>query len=175
LSKLHLISKEGDAKNAKADVIFVHGLGGDPFSTWRHDNNEGQDAWPYWLAEAMPEAAVHALEYEAAPVAWLGKAFPLGKTAERVLGVLIGEGVVGERPIVFVGHSMGGLLIKQILRKTSDRSAIEGWRRIRHATRAVVFLGTPIAAPSWPQCLNGLGRFLAPIRRPPTFVAMASY
>ena len=44
-------------------------------------------------------------------------------TAERLMEALIAAGV-GERPIVFVAHSMGGLLVKVCMRhKGTQRTA----------------------------------------------------
>src|SRR5258708_4832451 len=35
------------------DVIFVHGLNGDPIKSWSHDNSQA-GCWPYWLAKDCP-------------------------------------------------------------------------------------------------------------------------
>ena len=61
--------------------------------------------------------------------------------AGNALEQFAGNGI-GERPIVFVTHSLGGILTKMILRKSCEAED-EDWRRISEATRLVVFLSTP--------------------------------
>jgi len=34
--------------NSEMDIIFIHGLGGDKFTTWQNGKNE---SWQYWLAQ----------------------------------------------------------------------------------------------------------------------------
>ncbi|KAK8073987.1 hypothetical protein PG994_004886 [Apiospora phragmitis] len=46
------------------------------------------------------------------------------------------------RPIVFVAHSLGGLLVKEVLHR-SQYSEERGLRDIVESTKAVVFMGTP--------------------------------
>jgi pimeloyl-ACP methyl ester carboxylesterase len=153
MSELHRISNGGETP--QADVIFVHGLGGDPFSTWWHDSDRPKDSWPFWLAEDLPEAAVHCLKYEASPSHWLGRSMPLTDRATNVLTVLETQGI-GSRPIVFVCHSLGGLLVKQMLRHARDTS-VEAWRAIAAETKAVVFLATPHSGSDYATWLHRLG------------------
>jgi hypothetical protein len=131
MSELYRIPRTGKDE-PRADVIFVHGLGGDPFTTWQHSSKR-EDSWPYWLAEEVPEVQVYCLEYEAAPAKWLGPSLPLVERAQNILALLLGKGI-GKRPIVFICHSLGGLVIKQMLRKTQDES-IEDWRRLAEQIR----------------------------------------
>jgi len=48
---------EGDALRHTLNVIFVHGLGGDPITTW-HPEGRPDDFWPKWLADDHPEIGV---------------------------------------------------------------------------------------------------------------------
>lgn len=61
--------------------------------------------------------------------------------AANVLELLSGRNF-GHRPIVFVTHSLGGILTKLFLRKASE-APDDDWRRISEATKLVVFLSTP--------------------------------
>lgn len=157
MSELHRIGSH-DERPADADLIFVHGLGGDPVLTWCHDESRSEDCWLYWLAEELPGIAVHTLAYEASLSGWLGRAMPLIDRAKDVLTELETM-AIGARPIVFVGHSLGGLLIKQLLREAEDKS-VPGWRRIAAQTRAVVFLATPHAGADLATWLGRLGTLL---------------
>lgn len=54
------------------------------------------------------------------------------------------RGIPTDRPIVFVAHSLGGLVLKEALRRAYKAESYEPeWRAIYQATRAILFLGTP--------------------------------
>ncbi len=61
--------------------------------------------------------------------------------AGNVLEQVVGLGI-GERPLVFVSHSLGGILVKMILRKSCE-ARDEDWCRVSDATKLVIFLSTP--------------------------------
>jgi len=43
------------------DVVFIHGLTGDPKGTWLSEETE--EYWPEWLCKSFPEIAVYAIGY----------------------------------------------------------------------------------------------------------------
>jgi triacylglycerol esterase/lipase EstA (alpha/beta hydrolase family) len=139
MTELHLLYTPKD-RPALGHVIFVHGLGGDPFGTWRHDAG-AESFWPDWLANDVPQLVLHTLGYDASPVGWLGSTMPLTERAPNVLTELQTRELV-EGPIVFICHSLGGLLVKQLLRHALEMQN-EAWRKIANQTKAVVFLATP--------------------------------
>ena len=47
----------------EADVVFVHGLGGDAKQTW-HPDGKPKDFWPKWIGEELPHVGVWSLDYE---------------------------------------------------------------------------------------------------------------
>ncbi len=157
MAKLHPISKACDDPQRKADVVFIHGLGGDAFGTWRH--GEGDDtSWPHWLAHEFPEVGVWSLGHAAdpsKPLGWLarvlgkggadaGQGMSLQDRAGQVLDRMrLDKRFRGERPIVFVCHSLGGLLAKQILRQAHDNAGNADPESISRRTAAVLFLATP--------------------------------
>jgi hypothetical protein len=78
----------------------------------------------------------------------------LGQDAIELLRVLArpenGKRQIGERPIVFVTHSLGGLIVKAMLRRADEAgprdaaiSSSDSIARIAQQTRAIVFIATP--------------------------------
>jgi tetratricopeptide (TPR) repeat protein len=136
------------------DVVFVHGLGGDAATTWRHGRDEST-SWPHWVGNEHADIGVWSLGYAASPsklariFGWFGwasrdagHAMALPDRAKQVADQLVKKGL-GQRPLVFVGHSLGGLLTKQLLRCSVDAGDASSLRTIAANTRGVLFLGTP--------------------------------
>ena len=148
------------AGKPRATVIFVHGLGGHPYDTWRQDA-KADTFWPLWLAQDVEGLAVYTLGYAAPMTNWLGTAMALQDRAVNLLEILLGEPGLRQGPIIFIGHSLGGLLIKQILldlhQKQSRRP--EAAERLGRITQ-VVFLATPHTGSSHGSWLDRL-RFFA--------------
>lgn len=131
-----------DRADRIGDVIFVHGLGGDAFGTWHpQGKKDDKQSWLFWLGEDLPDVGIWSLDYEVEPSAWKGQTMPLTDRATNILALLDSYDV-GDRPIAFVTHSLGGLLIKQMLRHARDQKQ-QGWREIVGQTRGIVFLATP--------------------------------
>lgn len=123
-----------------ADVIFLHGLDGDATTTW-HPKAEPSDYWPKWLGEDLPNVGIWSVDYEASSLNWHGTALPLEDRATNVIEKLLAAGL-GDRPIIFICHSLGGLLAKQILRHAKEM-ANEEWSPFAQNTRLIIFLATP--------------------------------
>ena len=100
--------------------------------------------------------AVWSVGYAASPSGWLGRAMPIQDRAVNVLARLQNEGV-GERPLVLVTHSMGGLLAKQMLLHAQSSSA---YASFASAARGVVFLATPHTGADMATFLTTLKRVL---------------
>ena len=138
-----LIKVAGWSNAPRAAVIFVHGLGGHPYETWQH-SAEAHSFWPSWLAKDVPGLTAWTLAYEAPASNWLGTAMPLQDRAKNVLELLAGERELRGLPIIFVCHSLGGLLIKQVLRAADDRRDYDAEARaLVEQVKGIVFLATP--------------------------------
>ncbi|XP_043713383.1 uncharacterized protein LOC122661930 isoform X2 [Telopea speciosissima] len=116
------------------DVVFVHGLRGGPFKSWRIsedkssttksglveniDLDAGKEGtfWPgEWLPTDFPRARLFSVKYKTNLTQWSGGAsLPLQEVSSLLLKKLTAAGI-GNRPVVFVTHSMGGLVVKQLL------------------------------------------------------------
>jgi hypothetical protein len=142
------------AADRQLDVVFVHGLGGDSIETWRSGTDENT-SWPHWLAlEFGTQIGVWSLGYAAAPSKWqgfpffgskdpdAGAAMSLPRRAENALDRLVGAGI-GQRPVCFITHSLGGLLVKSILRRSADSQFAPDRLQVVEQCRGVLFLATP--------------------------------
>jgi tetratricopeptide (TPR) repeat protein len=144
----------------RGSVIFVHGLGGHVYSTWRRAADDNT-FWPIWLAEDVAGLAVYSLAYEAPASNWLGTSMPLQDRAVNIFEVLLTEPGLGTGPIVFICHSLGGLIIKKILLDLQQQAA----RRPQAADLLdriieIVFVATPHTGSAQATWLDRL-RFLA--------------
>lgn len=132
--------------NPRLSVIFMHGLGGDPVETWCFRGSEdGDNFWPRWLAEDMPGLAVYSAGYPADKMGW-NEGWPIEEAAVAVLDRLMNNPSIRstETPIVFVCHSLGGIVVKQLILKAErgrDLDPAKGSLLDRVA--GVVFLATP--------------------------------
>ncbi|MCA9052137.1 MAG: alpha/beta hydrolase, partial [Planctomycetaceae bacterium] len=121
------------------DVVFIHGLGGHFNETWSTNG----ELWPEWIAVDNPNYFVWSYSYPASPTDWKGHTTPLLDRAYSLHSDMIAEGC-GTVPIVFVAHSLGGLVVKQMLRNVLDLHASPEWPdEIGTNTAGVVFFGTP--------------------------------
>lgn len=128
------------AADALIDIVFVHGLSGDAHSTWDCGGADG--FWPQWLTKDIGPCNAYCLGYAAAVFEkWAKKEMDMFERADNVLEQFAGKGL-GKRPLVFVTHSLGGILVKMILRASKDADD-EDWATVSTATKLVIFLSTP--------------------------------
>ena len=135
-----LVQVAGWQHEHTANVVFIHGLGGDAYGTWTND----KFFWPSALAADMRGAAVYTLSYAAPASNWLGTAMPIEDRSRNILECLIDQIASLEKPIIFITHSLGGLIVKQVLRESDEQ------KNQRHEVKLfldnvskVVFLATP--------------------------------
>src|SRR3977135_319189 len=102
------------AGKPRAIVVFVHRLGGHAYDTWRRTPDDSS-FWPIWLAEDVEGLAVYTLAYEAPASNWLGTAMPLQDRAGNIFEILLPEPGLRRGLLVFVCHSLGGLIVKKVL------------------------------------------------------------
>jgi len=157
-SKLEQIAN-CDRADRIGDVIFVHGLGGDSRGTWHPEGDKNdRESWLFWLGQDLPEVGIWSIDYEVEPSAWKGNTMPLTDRATNILALLDSHDL-GDRPIIFVTHSLGGLLVKQMFRTARDQKQ-KGWRDIVGQTRGLVFLATPHSGASFANWISSFGTVL---------------
>lgn len=119
--------------------MFLHGLDGGAHQTWQN-GSDVNTFWPQWLGEDLPGANVWVANFELASTAWRGRSIPIYDRGINLLASLVSNDI-GSRPLIFITHSMGGLLLKTILRH-SDAGAGIGYA-ISRANLCNVFFSTP--------------------------------
>ncbi|MBB5857860.1 AAA family ATPase [Amycolatopsis umgeniensis] len=134
------------------DVVFVHGLDGDAFGTWSRKDTES--SWPLWLGGEFADVAVWTVGYDAWSSGWRGQAMPLQDRAVNLMTALQNHGI-GERPLCFVTHSMGGLLAKEMLLYAAD--GCTEFASFAGAVKGVVFLATPHTGAGLAKAVDALG------------------
>lgn len=124
-------------------VVFVHGLGGDLLRTWT-SRGPPPVFWPTWLEEDLERTGVWTLGYDAPKTNWRGAALPVPDRANDVLDRLLAEPRILTGSIAFVGHSLGGIIIKAtLLAAHRDRESDRRKADLLARSRKVAFLGTP--------------------------------
>ena len=125
-------------------VVFIHGLSGHFELTWQ-SGSVRPEFWPDWLEADIPEVAVWSLGYPAVATRWKqGAAMALPDRAANLLPLLVSDPALARGNIVLVGHSLGGLVIKELLRRADSEAPHKAnvasfLRRVRK----VVFVATP--------------------------------
>lgn len=127
------------------DVVFVHGIRGGPYITWRSEgtsesHNTRDSCWPsHWLLKDLPKARLISVGFAAPVSSWEGGSGPLKQTAWTVFDKLREAGI-GDRPVIFVAHSMGGIIVKELLARAMDKPLAS---TLVDNTRGIVFVSTP--------------------------------
>ncbi|KAK6336188.1 hypothetical protein TWF696_001751 [Orbilia brochopaga] len=142
--------------NILADIVAVHDLGTNPRTTWqspkasKQDGEESPSSKPMWLRDFLPRekglnARVIIFNHNSA---W--ETHALNKSLHDHGGDLLfalrrvrQTDEEKQRPIVFIGHGFGGLIIKQALVSTGEDTTDEFCSNIRQQAQGFVFLGTP--------------------------------
>lgn len=130
-------------KDFSKSIVFVHGLTGNRESTWTHKNGV---FWPELLANDIQGARIMTFGYDADVIKIWGIA---GSNNLRNHGKSLAFAVSDrrrpcrERPIIFIAHSLGGLVCEQAL--LYCREGERNLEKVFQSTRGIIFMGTPHA------------------------------
>jgi predicted alpha/beta hydrolase family esterase len=155
-----------DNPSRRGDVVFVHGLAGHAWDTWHWQNPEDKNYqkdnfWLTWLGKDL-DVGIWTFGYSAARLRANGSAMPLFDQASNFLDDLENFGI-GERPVVFVTHSMGGLLVKKMLNAAKTFSRNKSKEAVLKSTQGIIFLSTPHLGSDVAQWVKSLAGFLTTV------------
>ncbi|TMW66964.1 hypothetical protein Poli38472_012080 [Pythium oligandrum] len=132
------------------DVVFIHGLLGCPYETWVSGEDESTVWAQEWLLEDLKRDGhnprVLSIGYDSQLLAsesvWQTMCFK--ETSQDVLKKLMAARV-GDRPVVFITHSLGGVLLKQVLLESAETNSgvASPDSDLLNKVSGVVFYGVP--------------------------------
>ncbi|KAK6826038.1 NACHT and WD domain protein [Apiospora arundinis] len=153
------VYRPSSASSVIADFIFVHGLGGGSSTTWCLKQNP-EFFWPKeWLPKdsSFEAVRIHSFGYNANWATWLSSPLDVHAFGQSLLEELLNNPEIraSSTPIVLIGHSMGGLVIKKvcILSKTNP-----GFACVAERLHSFYFLGTPHRGSNLARTLNNILR-----------------
>ena len=144
-----------DCKNypPQGDVVFVHGLAGHPWGTWHPQNKKDKEDVDFllcWLGEELQahgiDVNVWSFGYDAPGFQYFGQGMSRFDQASNLLEYLqvydIGKTSTSfpKRPLIFVTHSLGGLVVKEVIRTAQS---FPEYQAIVEQVEGIVFLSTP--------------------------------
>ncbi|KAI6278231.1 hypothetical protein MCOR27_005718 [Pyricularia oryzae] len=131
------------------DIVAVPGVDGHPFATWTASTSpENSMVGPLWLrdflpGENLPDARVYSYGYDAKSWLTQSKGSDLKTFSDLMLQSIVWarDGKLANRPLVFVCHGVGGLVVKQAL--VTAHLNEKGYPGVHSSLKAVMFLGVP--------------------------------
>ncbi|KAK7949432.1 hypothetical protein PG988_016071 [Apiospora saccharicola] len=132
--------------SAKVDVIFIHGLDGH----WKKSFTKDDVFWPKdYLPQDTNNLRILSYGYDArvkadVPVSQQ-TVFEHGEDLVTKLVQMRNRDNTSERPIIFIAHSLGGIVLKNALLCSHNASTthLAHTRAIKISTFGILFVGTP--------------------------------
>lgn len=140
-------STKGPDKEPTADIVLVHGAYGHPISSFAVDTAEpsSETSWAHdALSKELEDAGIfpRVLSYGWDASAWYDPQREIESAHEDLARALkeLRRGVP-TRPLILIGHGVGGLLVKQLVIDTINFGF--GERNFRNPVQACFFLALP--------------------------------
>ncbi|KAI0890817.1 hypothetical protein F4806DRAFT_485144 [Annulohypoxylon nitens] len=140
---LEILVMPAEGEETDVDIVAVHGIGVHPKDAWIHTGTKSH--WlkdPSMLPTRVTNARIMVYNYESY---WFGddairQSVPA--VASKLLKALCDERTqCPHRPIIFLGHCFGGLVIQQAYTAASFHH--EDYPGIADSVTGIIFLGTP--------------------------------
>ncbi|KAF8526907.1 hypothetical protein BU17DRAFT_40060, partial [Hysterangium stoloniferum] len=125
-----------------ASIVAIHGLNGDREESWTADNGS------LWLRDFLPQAMATARILTYGYDAYVHGRDQLseqtlnGHARDFVAKLVLYR---RDRPIIFVAHNLGGIVLKSALIHSSgcNQNHLADHRTIYENTKGIIFIGTP--------------------------------
>ena len=139
------------------DFIFVHGLGGGSRKTWSKTSSITH-YWPQdWLPKdpAFKNVRVHSFGYDSDWIRGKDNCLNIHQFGKSLLGEMSTSPSLSHAhtPIVLIGHSMGGLVIKKAYMLARQGAA---YQALAERVQTIYFLATPHRGSDSAKLLNNI-------------------
>uniref|UniRef100_A0A0K0E9U5 DUF676 domain-containing protein n=1 Tax=Strongyloides stercoralis TaxID=6248 RepID=A0A0K0E9U5_STRER len=136
------------------DIVLIHGIQGSGLTTWRSHDSLKFNKTRCWPAEWLfPEINIPirgiATDYLSSVLFEKERkntVLSLAKNLEKQLS----EAGIGKRPVIFISHSLGGILLKKILLDNPN---------IRKNTLSILFIAVPHRGSTFSKIFGNLPKF----------------
>ncbi|KAJ5129845.1 uncharacterized protein N7515_005884 [Penicillium bovifimosum] len=135
--------------SVEVDIVAVHGLNGHATETWTSKQGTCWLSDLAFLPKYIPRARVLVWGYNASIASWNGKTPSSDRVlqhAQTMVSQLEADRDLedaAERPIIFLCHSLGGIIVKRALAYAESRPKLAHIYSIYTCTFAILFFGTP--------------------------------
>lgn len=146
------------------DIIFIHGIGGNPTTTWKA--KDSSESWPEaLLPHEIPEARILSWGYDGSSSLpsnnSINQLSLLSRSLLRDLLSVRQDTKTQNTGAIFICHSLGGLICKRMLLDSKNSPHIQE-RSMWDLTRGIFFFGTP-HGPSSDLTLKSLSKILSAV------------
>jgi hypothetical protein len=161
---LYEIANAADGSR-RADIVFIHGLRGSSHETWQYKGRTEAENffWPAALGKDLPDCAIWTVGYPAGLTETFGAPGMIIEKRAGNLALKLANAGLGDRPLIFITHSMGGLIVKALL-TGSQTQADQDRKRIASHTRGIVFCATPHRGSDFAKFAALLGQFFGGVQ-----------
>ncbi|KAK2803364.1 hypothetical protein FQN50_007023 [Emmonsiellopsis sp. PD_5] len=162
-----------ETDDIEVDIVFVHGITGSQTGTWAAKDRNGNDIlWPRDLLSThsqIPNSRIIFFGYDADVVnfwteAGQNRVSDHARSLAQDLGTLRMRTNTMGRPIIFVAHSMGGIVVQEALTK-SHASSDAHVEDVYRATFGISFMSTPCRGSGLAFWASIGGKFLSTMKR----------
>ncbi|XP_039263679.2 protein SERAC1-like isoform X1 [Styela clava] len=141
-------------KEPEADVVLIHGLLGGAFHSWRQQESDSiavanfTECWPEtWLPRDLSNVRILSVEYDTHLSDWMPhcphekQTRTISYRSQEILEKLKLAGVGEKRPVIWLAHSMGGLVLKNMMLIAESQE--ERYKELLNNSKGIIFYSTP--------------------------------
>ena len=125
---VHPLVEPSEEERTGGDIVFFHGLQprGDYRAAWKDTWTAGRSCWPIDYLAHQLEQPVRVLSVAYDSRLTIGRGTFEALAESLFASLVLTEDVGQRRPVVLVGHSLGGLMIKQVCIAAHHRAVQQG-------------------------------------------------